>query len=64
MVEKLTQRDSTSNDDKTACDAQPSSPDGQLSPDRQLSPDELHARYIEQQRRLQCNGCGEEGEVF
>ncbi len=27
---------------------------------RTMSPDEMHAAYIEQQRRLACPGCGEE----
>ncbi|QEG35923.1 hypothetical protein Pr1d_32310 [Bythopirellula goksoeyrii] len=42
-------------DDEMACERETSAP---------LTQAELHSLYLEQQRRMQCHGCGEAIEVY
>ncbi|TWU29499.1 hypothetical protein Pla144_02770 [Bythopirellula polymerisocia] len=43
-------------DNEMACEKEP--------PAREHTQDELQARYLEQQRRMQCHGCGESIEIY
>lgn len=40
------------------------SADAEASEQRELTQEEMHARYLEQLRRMSCPGCGEEPHVF
>jgi hypothetical protein len=47
--------------EKPADDAEPENEKPAASP---LSQDEIYRRYLEQQRRMSCPGCGESLEFF